>query len=309
MSKFQNIAKPFIKWAGGKSSLLAEIERNLPQGFDQRRDVTYIEPFVGGGAVLFWILQRYDNISRVIINDINRDLICTYRVVRNLPLELIDRLTTIQNEYIMRNEEGRKDYYLAKRAEFNSRKMSETETAATFIFLNKTCFNGLYRVNSRGDFNVPHGRYKNPKICDTPTILADSELLQGVEILCGDFAQTLRFADSDTLFYFDPPYKPVSETSSFNSYTKEVFDDEEQLRLRDFVAKIANKGSDFILSNSDVRAYNPENDFFDCIYSKFNIRRVEAPRFINSVASGRGKLSELMITNTTNSTKSYGTGF
>ncbi|MGN0091588.1 MAG: DNA adenine methylase [Alistipes sp.] len=310
MLNFKYKPKPFVKWAGGKSSLLAEIERCLPQGFDKRKNVTYVEPFVGGGAVLFWLLRQYrNNIERVVINDINKDLICTYRAVRNTPWKLLEMLAGIQNEYLAGNDEQRKEYYLAKRDAFNTRtKGSDTETAALFIFLNKTCFNGLYRVNSQGKFNVPHGKYKNPLICDSPAILQDSQLLQEVEILCGDFAETLKFAGDNTLFYFDPPYKPLSSTSSFTAYTKENFDDAEQLRLRDFVAKISKAGSDFILSNSDVKAHNPKNDFFDHIYSQFDIKRVEAPRFINSVATGRGKLSELIITNIQNA-QVYGTKF
>ncbi|MGN0007858.1 MAG: DNA adenine methylase [Alistipes sp.] len=310
MLKFKYKPKPFVKWAGGKSSLLAEIERCLPQGFDKCKNVTYVEPFVGGGAVLFWLLRQYrNNIERAVINDINKDLICTYRAVRNTPWELLERLAVIQNEYLAGNDEERTEYYLSKRAAFNNRtSSSDEETAALFIFLNKTCFNGLYRVNSQGKFNVPHGKYKNPLICDSPAILQASQLLQDVEILCGDFAGTLRFAGKNTLFYFDPPYKPLNATSSFTAYTKENFDDAEQLRLRDFVAKISKAGSDFILSNSDVKAHNPENNFFDHIYSQFDIKRVEAPRFINSVATGRGKLSELIITNIQNA-QVYGTEF
>ncbi len=309
MGKFHTVgnAKPFVKWAGGKSSLLAEIEHSLPRDFDKRDGVTYIEPFVGGGAVLFWILQKCRNIGRAVINDINEDLICTYRTIRDNPSALIARLESLQTEYLALDDNERKAYYSAKRVQFNGKNLSECDNAALFIFLNKTCFNGLYRVNSRGGFNVPHGKYKNPKICDAETIAADSALLQNVEIMCGDFARTIDFANDNALFYFDPPYKPLSATSSFNSYTKECFDDAEQLRLRDFVAKIAMAGSRFILSNSDVRAQNPKNDFFDSIYGAFHIRRVEAPRYINSVAAGRGKLSELMITNTKN-INIYGTG-
>ena len=297
MPALKDKAKPFVKWAGGKSSLLPEIERNLPQGLDKRKSVTYVEPFVGGGAVLFWLLRHFPNIECVVINDINTSLVCTYNAVKYAPTELVNRLESLQREYLAGDDMERKEYYLSRRLAFNEGNMLETDMAALFIFLNKTCFNGLYRVNLRGEFNVPHGRYKNPKICDAETIFADSELLQNVDIMCGDFSQTLRFAGENTLFYFDPPYKPLNKTSSFNSYAKECFDDTEQLRLRDFVTKVAMVGSDFILSNSDVRAQDASNDFFDNIYSQFLIKRVLAPRFINSVSEKRGKLSELMITN------------
>lgn len=175
--------------------------------------------------------------------------------------------------------------------------MSEIEIAALFIFLNRTCFNGLYRVNSKGKFNVPHGRYANPKICDTETIRADSLILQKVEILCGDFAETITYATPNAFFYFDPPYKPLSKTSSFNSYAKEEFDDNEQIRLRDFCHQISANKANFILSNSDVRDKDENNIFFDELYHAYNIRRVMATRMVNANPEKRGKLSELMISN------------
>ena len=286
-----------MKWAGGKTQLLHEIEQALPFDFSRRKDVTYVEPFVGGGAVLFWILQKYPNISRAIINDINPRLIITYKVIRDNPIELIELLTELQSEYVVLSELARKEFFLKKRNIYNLSLLSNLEIAALFIFLNRTCFNGLYRVNSNGLFNVPHGRYANPKICDRGTILADSHILQNVEILCGDFAETAKYASINTLYYFDPPYKPLNETSSFNSYVKESFDDMEQLRLRDFCQKIAQNKAEFILSNSDVKAINPNELFFDELYKSFNIQRVMATRMINVNSSKRGKLSELMISN------------
>ncbi len=196
--------------------------------------MTYVEPFVGGGAVLFWILQEYPNITRAIINDINEELICTYRVIKSDVENLILELDRIQNEYLALDDAGRKEYYLSQRECYNEGKHLDVETAALFIFLNRTCFNGLYRVNSKGKFNVPHGRYTNPKICDAETLRADSAVLGRVEILCGDFAQTGKFAGDNVLYYFDPPYRPLTETSAFTSYAKDGFDDEEQMRLRDF---------------------------------------------------------------------------
>ncbi len=293
-------ARPFVKWVGGKTQLLDEVKKSLPQDFATRQHVTYVEPFVGGGAVMFWILQEYPNIEKAVINDINPELICTYRVIKDNVDALIDILTVIQSEYIPLTAEARKNYFMTKRSLFNAKIASELETAALFIFLNRTCFNGLYRVNSKGEFNVPHGKYANPRICDARNLRACSQVLQKVEILCGDFAETGRYASPDTLFYFDPPYKPITETSSFTSYAKEGFDDKEQIRLRDFCELISGKKALFVASNSDPKDVDPKENFFDSIYQHFVIKRVSAARMINSNSSGRGAISELMISNVIN---------
>ena len=206
-------------------------------------------------------------------------------------------LKELQEKYIPLGEEDRKEYYLNKRDIYNASSLSEIETAALFIFLNRTCFNGLYRVNSKGKFNVPHGKYANPRICDEDTILADSKILQKVDILCGDFEKTIAYASPDALFYFDPPYKPLSKTSSFNSYAKDEFDDNEQIRLRDFCHKIVQYKTNFILSNSDVKGKDENDNFFDEIYNEYHIQRVMATRMVNANPEKRGKLSELMISN------------
>lgn len=293
-------ARPFIKWVGGKTQLLDDIKKILPRDLSRRDEMTYIEPFVGGGAVLFWILQEYPNITRAIINDINAELICTYRVIKHDVENLIFELNRLQNEYLPLNEVDRKEYFLVQRERINERDTSEVETAALFIFLNRTCFNGLYRVNSKGKFNVPHGRYANPKICDEETLRADSAVLQRVEILCGDFAQTGKYAHDNVLFYFDPPYRPLTDTSAFTSYAKEGFDDAEQIRLRDFCALIAKQKSLFVASNSDPLNVDNEDDFFDHLYKMFSIKRVSAARMINSKGNGRGAISEIMISNVAN---------
>jgi DNA adenine methylase len=290
-------AKPFIKWVGGKTQLIDSIEKALPDSFAQRSNVTYIEPFVGGGAVLFWILQKYRNITKAVINDINPDLTTAYKTIKESPVELVKTLKMIQDEYLPLNEDKRKQYFLDIRDKFNTKVIDSIENTALFIFLNRTCFNGLYRVNAKGLFNVPFGRYANPKICDEQTIFADSELLQKVEILTGDFKETLRYANKNSLFYFDPPYKPLSGTSSFNSYAKEVFNDKEQIRLGNFCKKIDMLGYNFILSNSDVKGKNPNDSFFDDLYNQFHIKRVYATRMVNANAEKRGKLTELLITN------------
>lgn len=294
------LARPFIKWVGGKTQLLDAVSKSLPHDFAKRQHMTYVEPFVGGGAVLFWILQAYPNIERAVINDINPELICTYREVKEETESLIVELHRIEAEYIPLSSEFRKEYYLRKRELFNAKQINPVETAALFIFLNRTCFNGLYRVNSKGAFNVPHGKYANPRICDEHNIRAVSRVLQKVDILCGDFSQTGDYAGSNTLYYFDPPYKPITDSSSFTSYAKGGFNDSEQIRLRDFCNRISESGSIFVASNSDPGNVNPEENFFETLYNHFTIKRVSAKRMINSDASGRGAISELMISNVVN---------
>lgn len=291
-------AKPFVKWAGGKSKLLADISCALPRDLLRTENVTYVEPFVGGGAVLFWILQEYPNITRAVISDINAELICTYRVIKTDVESLIAELKRMQGEYLVLDESGRKEYFLTRREQFNARNNSELETASLFIFLNRTCFNGLYRVNSKGLFNVPHGRYSNPKICDENTLRSDSKVLQRVEILCGDFSQTEAYASKNVIYYLDPPYRPLTKTSAFTSYTQYGFDDMEQKRLRNFCEKISLCKSSFVESNSDPHNIDETDTFFDRLYRKFCIKRVTASRMINSKGSRRGNISEIIISNT-----------
>lgn len=293
-----NIAKPFLKWAGGKTQLIGDIENALPKKFVTEK-FTYIEPFVGSGAILFWMLNNFPNIEKAVINDINTDLTNTYKIIASKPAELISLLKDFQEEYhnIDSESDNKKEYYTQKRTLFNSRSTDKVIQAALFIFLNRTCFNGLFRVNKSNAFNVPIGSYKKPMICDKENILAVSEALQKVEILTGDYQQTLLQVEKPALFYFDPPYKPLSKTSSFNTYAKEEFDDIEQIRLRDFCQTIDNLGHNWILSNSDVKAGEIEDNFFDDIYEEFHINRVFARRNINSKAEKRGKLTELLITN------------
>lgn len=292
------VAKPFLKWAGGKTQLINDIELFLPKDLI-KTNFTYVEPFVGSGAVLFWMLNNFPNMEKAVINDINADLINTYKTIASKPNELISILEILQNEFhaLEGNEDNKKKYYYEKRTLYNTRKEEQSGQAALFIFLNRTCFNGLYRVNQRNEFNVPIGSYRKPKICDKENILAVSEALQKVEILNGDFEETLEHANSNSLFYFDPPYKPLSNTSSFNSYAKDEFNDAEQIRLRDFCEKLDVLDHTWILSNSDVKGKDPNDNFFDDLYSDFNIQRVEAKRSINANPNKRGKLTELLITN------------
>ncbi|MCC6447541.1 MAG: Dam family site-specific DNA-(adenine-N6)-methyltransferase, partial [Chitinophagaceae bacterium] len=245
---------------------------------------TYIEPFVGSGAVLFWMLNNFPNMQKAVINDINEDLINTYKTIASNPKELISILQILQNEFheLDSDDEKKKLYYYSKRERYNTRQEETVGQSALFIFLNRTCFNGLYRVNRKNEYNVPMGSYKRPTICDTDNIFAVSEALQKVEILCGDYENTLNHAEKNSLFYFDPPYKPLSETSSFNSYAKDEFNDDEQIRLRDFCHKLDLLNHQWILSNSDVKGKDINDNFFDDLYANFNIQRVDAKRSINA---------------------------
>ena len=291
-------AKPFIKWAGGKSQLIDQLDSQLPAGFGNWENVTYIEPFVGGGAMLFYMLQRYPNIQHAIVNDINIDLVTCYRTVRDYPEQLIESLTDIEKAYFaLETEKGRKDFFMAARDRYNEKNLDPIENTTKFFFLNRTCFNGLYRVNKRGLFNVPFGKYTNPTICDPETIRRDSELLQRVEILSGDFDATFEYAHGNTFFYFDPPYRPLSDTSSFNEYAKEVFNDDAQIRLKEYCDRIHEAGFHFMLSNSDCKGKNENDNFFDMLYQSYQIERVRASRSINSNPNKRGKLTEILVHN------------
>lgn len=291
-------AKPFIKWVGGKSQLIEQLKVLLPADFDNWKDVTYIEPFIGGGAMLFYMLQNYPNIKRFVINDINADLTKCYLTIRDNPKELIESLKDIEQKFhALASEEDRKIFFLETRAEYNQKNLGNVENSSLFIFLNRTCFNGLYRVNKKGLFNVPFGRYTNPTICDEQTILRDSEDLKRVEIQTGDFEDTFKHAQGNTLFYFDPPYRPLSNTSSFNDYSKESFNDDSQRRLKAFCDKVHQHGYHFMLSNSDGKCKNEADDFFDVLYENYYIERVYASRNVNANPSKRGKLTEILVHN------------
>ena len=292
-------AKPFLKWAGGKTQLIDSIKNHLPKELFISKSWTYVEPFVGSGAILFWMLNNFPNIKKAVINDVNSDLINTYQVIASTPKELIKILKDWETEY--HNFKGdrikQEECYYYKRDLYNRRSSEKIVQGALFIFLNRSCFNGLYRVNRKNQFNVPIGSYKAPTICDEENILSVNNALKKVEFLNGDFENTLSCAETNSFFYFDPPYKPLSQTSSFNSYAKDEFNDEEQIRLRNFCDKLDNKGINWMLSNSDVKGKNVENNFFDDIFCHYNINRVKAKRMINANASKRGELLELLITN------------
>lgn len=290
-------AKPFLKWAGGKTQLLSVIDGMLPSSFSNQSAITYVEPFVGGGAVLFYLLQKYPNISKAIINDINPHLIHAYEAIKYHPDELIMALSHLQSSYRALDEGNpQKNFFLNIRNRFNAPHQSCIEDAANMIFLNRTCFNGLYRENSKGDFNVSFGKYKNPTILDEELIRKDSEILQRVEILHGDFSQIESHISDSTFIYFDPPYRPIT-SSSFTAYNKMNFNDKEQLRLKEFYTKMSNNGCAVLLSNSDGNASDQNNTYLDDLYREFIIHRVFAKRSISCAGSKRGPISELLIRN------------
>ena len=288
--------KPFVKWAGGKSQLISEIRKKYPKNIK-----CYCEPFVGGGAVLFDILANYKP-EKVLINDINKELIITYYQLQNNVDNLIKKLFALRNEFISADLEQRKIIYNNNRKLYNSLKNkscenNELEIASLFIFLNKTCFNGLYRVNKNGDFNVPMGSYKNPLICDEFNLKKSSSLLKNVKIICGDYSRCIDYINDETFVYIDPPYRPLTQTSSFTSYSAKVFDDKEQIRLADFINIISRKGAIVVASNSDPQNADENDMFFDNLYRNYSIKRIQAKRAINSKSEGRGNVSELLISN------------
>jgi DNA adenine methylase len=292
--------KPFVKWAGGKGQLLEIIKNNYPENLGTEIS-KYAEPFVGGGAVLFDILSNYD-VEEVYISDTNLELINTYKVISYNVEELIKYLKSMQDEYIPYDNELRKKFYYEKRERFNQLKINgdddtNIEKAALFIFLNRTCFNGLYRVNKRGLFNVPMGAYKNPKICDEENLINISSSLNNVKIVYGDYNKSKDFIDQNTFVYFDPPYRPITETASFTSYTENSFDDNSQIQLAKYISSLNKTKAKILVSNSDPKNYDETDNFFDDLYKEFNIKRIEAKRMINCKAGSRGKITELLISN------------
>lgn len=292
--------KPFVKWAGGKGQLLPVIRQAYPGGLGKtlRR---YAEPFVGGGAVLFDVLGTY-NLEAVYISDVNAELINAYQVIRNNVGALVDMLSAWQHDYWLLDGAGRKVFYYQQRERFNQIKAGiasgcHLESAALFIFLNHTCFNGLYRVNRKNLFNVPIGSYSKPAICDPENLHRISRALDNVTMVCGDYQQSAQFIDKRTFVYFDPPYRPLSQTSSFTAYTDDRFGDQAQMDLAAYVQQLDKLGASVLVSNSDPKNGSPEDDFFDVLYSRQNVRRIAATRIINSKATARGKISELLIGN------------
>lgn len=294
------IIKPFVKWAGGKGSLISQIKNFYPLELKNGKINKYVEPFVGGGAVLINILQEYD-VEKAYAFDINIDLINCYNVIKTNVEELIELLNKKQKEFLSLENDDRQRYFYDVRKEYNSYRISENEInvkrASEFIFLNRTCFNGLYRVNKKGEFNVPFGKYKSPTICDSKNLRNLSKLIENVVFKYGDYKKTEEYIDENTFVYFDPPYRPLSVTSGFTSYTKEDFNDENQKELAKYFNELDVKSAKLMLSNSNPKNTNENDDFFENIYKGFNINEVSAKRMINANAKGRGEISELLITN------------
>ncbi len=299
-------AKPFLKWAGGKSQLLSQFEDLYPAELKQEKITRYIEPFIGGGAVFFEIAQKY-KMSSAYLYDVNPELILAYKVVQKNPEELIEQLYEVSQNYKALTEEKRKGFYYETRNQYNLQRayvdfrhysVDWISRSAMLIFLNRTCFNGLFRLNSKGEFNVPHGRYKNPRILNEENIIAVSQLLQIAEIETGDFEICEDVITPTSFVYFDPPYRPISKTARFTSYSKFDFDDQQQIRLANFFRYLdENYDVKMMLSNSDPKNKNTEDNFFEDLYQGFNIQQVFANRMINSNSNGRGQISELIITN------------
>ena len=293
------IAKPFVKWAGGKSSLIPQITKYFPFELKNGQIEKYVEPFVGGGAVLIDILQKYD-VKQAYAFDINKDLINCYNVIKYKVEDLILKLDKKEKEFLALDKDERQKYFYDIRTEYNSYLLDneiDVKRASEFIFLNRTCFNGLYRVNKNGKFNVPCGKYKNPTICDSNNLRNLSKLLQNVVFAYGDYKESEKLVDENTFVYFDPPYRPLSVTSGFTSYTKEDFNDENQKELAEYYNKLNLKNAKLMLSNSNPKNTNENDNFFEKIYKGFNINEVSAKRMINANAKGRGEISELLITN------------
>ncbi|MGK7886929.1 MAG: DNA adenine methylase [Crocosphaera sp.] len=295
---------PVLKWAGGKTQLLPEIKKLYPQQLQQGKIRTYIEPFFGGGAVFFDIYSNFE-IETAYLFDKNPELIILYKVIQNDVHNLIEKLSILEIKYLGLDIEKRKEFYYQvrdyyntfdKQTDANKYKQEWINRAAYTIFLNKTCFNGLYRVNKKGSFNVPMGRYKKPKILNKDNLIAVHEAFKIAEIKHTDFAEVINYADESTFIYYDPPYRPISETASFNSYSSLEFNDDEQKRLRDVFVKTSKQGALQILSNSDPTNYI-DDPFFDELYKNFNISRILASRMINSKGKKRGKIREILVNN------------
>ena len=294
-----DVVRPFVKWAGGKGSLIPQITKYYPFELKNGRIEKYVEPFVGGGAVLIDILQKYE-VQEAYAFDINKDLINCYNVIKFNVEDLIQKLEKKEKEFLSLDNEKRKNYFYDVREEYNSYILEaepNVKRASEFIFLNRTCFNGLYRVNRNGKFNVPFGKYKNPTICDSSNLRNLSKLIKDVVFEYGDYKKSEELIDAYTFVYFDPPYRPLSDTSGFTSYTKEDFNDEKQKELAEYFNLLSTRNAKLMLSNSNPKNVDSNDNFFEDIYRGFNINEVSAKRMINSNSEGRGEISELLITN------------
>jgi DNA adenine methylase len=298
-------ARPFLKWAGGKGQLLDKFQDLYPKQLKQKKIKTFYEPFLGSGAVFFDIAQNYD-IESAYLYDINEELILTYQVIQKDVSKLLEFLFRYQKNYLKLDKKQRQDFFYDQRTNYNLQRFNTVydkyseqwfPRAAQLIFLNRTCFNGLYRVNSKGEFNSPAGDYDNPTICDEQNLMAVHQVLQIAEIKKADFRQVVADLKEKSFVYFDPPYRPISKTANFKSYSKQDFADNEQIELSKLFRDLDKEGIKVMLSNSDPKNNNPTDNFFDDIYSDYNILRVPARRMINSDPTKRGAINEIVVTN------------
>ena len=295
------MAQPFLKWAGGKRQLMKKIELRLPDDLDSYN--TYVEPFIGGGAVLFHLLEKYD-FDNVHISDLNPELILCYEILKLDAKSVIKTLNKLIDEY-PEEIDDRKEVYYKIRADWNEdvdnikslSKSKKVKRVSQMIFLNRTCFNGLFRVNRKGEFNVPIGNYKKPSFPKAENLLAVQKALENVTIHLSSFENCESWVDKYTFIYFDPPYRPLSDTSHFVSYSKGEFNDENQKQLAETFRSLDEKNVKLLLSNSDPKNTVPDDEFFDELYSGFNIQKVSANRAINSNPNKRGTITELLISN------------
>jgi len=298
--------RPFLKWAGGKNQLLNEFEKRLPYSIVKcKRIYRYVEPFLGGGAMFFFLKKNYD-VRESFLFDINPDLIVAYKVIKNNHRELISQLEEIEFKHLKKNEVNRKQHYYLIRSLYNHQMKNFdyenpsdewVERTSYFIFLNKTCYNGLFRLNKKGEFNVPYGRYENPKIYNKENIKKINRALKDTEIFQGDFTGSGYFINEKTFVYLDPPYRPLSDTSNFTTYAKNGFTENDQLILANFFVKMDKKRAYLMLSNSDPQNLDPSDTFFDELYEKYIIERIPAKRNINRNILKRGQINELIIRN------------
>lgn len=301
-----SIAKPFLKWAGGKKQMIPNIVERLPNSILNSGEIEYyFEPLIGAGAVFFYLMSNF-NVKNAYISDINKELMLVYKVIQKDPYNLVSILHNLEDDFLKLDTDNRKEYFLNIRKEFNTQlktfdfdKFNKDSIcrASKTIFMNKTCFNGLFRVNKKGEFNVPMGRYKNPKICDEENILNCHEILKEVCIKNTSYLDSEKLINNESLVYLDPPYRPLSKTSYFTSYSQNEFADEQQIELSDYYKRLDKIGAKVILNNSDPKNMDPDDDFFDDLYSDFHIERVKANRSINCNGKKRGKINELIIKN------------
>jgi DNA adenine methylase len=298
-------ARPVLKWAGGKTQLLRHLSQRLPPEIYSGEITRYVEPFVGAGALFLYVTQKFPFLSRYIF-DLNEEIILLYRVIKKSPNKLIEELDLLESEYISGSIEERERLFYTIRTLFNQKKPEINfqkydpqwvKRTAFSIFLNRTCYNGLFRMNRKGEFNVPFGKYKSPRILNKNNLKEVAGLLKETNIISGDFACCKKFVDNKTFVYFDPPYRPLNTTSSFTSYSRDGFSDRDQNRLAILFKELDYRGAKVMLSNSDPRNVDPDDSFFEDLYSDYTIERIPARRIINCNGSHRGEINELIITN------------